>query len=62
MLKYQGKGFIPGIPTRDLTDQEAHQFGEARLVASGLYKREHVQFEAKPERRVRADKKSEENN
>ena len=27
-LKYNGNGFIPGIPARDLTGAEAEQFGE----------------------------------
>jgi hypothetical protein len=38
MYRYIGTGaYIVGVPTRDLTDREAQQYGEARLVASGLY-------------------------
>lgn len=36
-LKYIGKSFIPGIPARDLTEEEVKKFGEDRLVGSGLY-------------------------
>jgi hypothetical protein len=39
MLKYVGNGdFIPGIPARDLSDDEVNRFGGKRkLVATGLY-------------------------
>jgi hypothetical protein len=48
MLKYMGKGaFIPGIPARDLTDEEVERYsqdyefagirGIEGLIASGLY-------------------------
>ena len=40
-LKYVGKGaWIPGIPSRDLNDDEVKQFGEAYLLKSGLYVKE----------------------
>ena len=42
MLKYLGGGFIPGVPARDLSDQEAEKFGEEGLIKSGLYQREIV--------------------
>lgn len=35
--KYKGNGFVPGIPARDLTDDEAEQIGVAIIEASGLY-------------------------
>lgn len=38
MLKYKGNGkFIPGVPARDLVDEEVKRFGKSRLLASGLY-------------------------
>lgn len=37
MLKYIGNGSLAGIPARDLTDDEVKQFGEAFLLATGLY-------------------------
>ena len=37
MLKYSGSGFITGVPARDLTEDEVKQYGERRLIASGLY-------------------------
>lgn len=38
MLLYVGKGsFIPDVPARDLSQDEAEQFGVERLLASGLY-------------------------
>ncbi len=38
MLKYVGAGTsLPGIPARDLTDDEAQQYDEKFLVKSGLY-------------------------
>lgn len=51
-LKYVGGGFLAGVPARDLTDEEAEQFGGAKaLVASGLY------VESKPADKVdKADK------
>ena len=39
MLKYLGSGFIANVPARDLTDGEAKQYGEGRLIASGLYQK-----------------------
>ena len=47
MLKYVGRGTsLPGIPARDLTDNEAKQHNEKFLVKSGLYEQP---------RRTRAD-------
>jgi len=41
MLIHNGKGFIPGIPARDLTDEEVKEFGgEKKLLATGLYEKE----------------------
>lgn len=41
MLKYIGGGFLPGVPARNLTREEALQYGGvSRLVASGLYRLE----------------------
>lgn len=37
MLKYVGFGFLPGVPARDLTDEEAKEYGRGRLLESGLY-------------------------
>jgi hypothetical protein len=37
MLKYVGNGSLADIPARDLTDEEVEQFGEAFLLATGLY-------------------------
>ena len=38
MLLYIGKGsFIPDVPARDLSKDEAVLFGVNRLLASGLY-------------------------
>ena len=36
-LKYLGGGFLPGVPSRDLSSEEANRFGVERLIASGLY-------------------------
>lgn len=37
-MKYiEGSGSLPGIPTRDLTDEEVIQFGRIFLLKSGLY-------------------------
>ena len=38
MLKYNGDGFVAGVPARDLTDEEVEGLGGVeRLLASGLY-------------------------
>ena len=38
MLIWKGTAWLPGIPARDLTDEEVKQFGgEKKLIASGLY-------------------------
>lgn len=39
MLKYSGKGsHLPGIPARDLSDDEVRKFGgEQKLISTGLY-------------------------
>lgn len=40
-LKYIGKGaWVPPYPARDLNDQEVKEFGEAELLATGLYEAE----------------------
>ena len=38
MLKYIGKGFIVGIPARDLSDDDVKKYGgEKFLLSLGLY-------------------------
>lgn len=37
MLKHNRKGFIKGVPARDLTDEEARKYGRERLLNSGVY-------------------------
>lgn len=37
MLKYLGKGFLRGVPARDLKDDEVRKFGANYLLRSGLY-------------------------
>ena len=40
MLKYIGKGFIAGIPARDLTDAEVKKYGGVKvLVSTGLFEK-----------------------
>ena len=40
MLKYIGKGFIPGIPGRDLTDAEVKKYGGVKvLLETGLFEK-----------------------
>lgn len=36
-MKYKGKGFIIGVPARDLTAAEVRRYGKDRLLSSGLY-------------------------
>ena len=37
-LNYVGSGFLPGVPAKDLTPEQAEQYGgEKALIASGLY-------------------------
>ncbi len=46
MLKYIGKGFIPGIPARDLNSDEVKKHGGVKfLLETGLY--------AKPKRKIK---------
>jgi len=42
MLIYKGGAFLPGVPARDLSDEEAREYGERRLVESGLYEKPEV--------------------
>lgn len=37
MLRYLHNGYLAGVPARDLTDEEAKQYGKKRLLESGLY-------------------------
>lgn len=37
MLKYLGGGFIAGVPAKNLTNEQAKQYGVKRLLASGIY-------------------------
>lgn len=39
MLIYKGNGFIVKVPARDLTDEEVKQYGEEKLIKSGLYEK-----------------------
>ncbi len=34
MLKYNGKGYYPGVPTRDLTDEEVEKYGGEKFLLS----------------------------
>lgn len=48
MLKYIGKGFIPGIPARDLTSEEVKKYGgEKTLLSTGLFE--------KPKKKVKVE-------
>jgi hypothetical protein len=47
-LKYTGVASLDGVPARDLTYAEALQYGEARLLNSGLYTKAKVNKSAKP--------------
>jgi hypothetical protein len=38
MWKYIGNGFLPPLPARDLTDQEAKGYGLEKVKKSNLYK------------------------
>lgn len=39
-LRYTGDGFMPGVPARDLTEDEVKEHGGLRLLlATGLYER-----------------------
>ena len=46
-MKYNGKGFLQGVPARDLTEQEARTYGVDRLLKSGLYELKHEEREYK---------------
>jgi len=37
MLKYVGNSSLPGIPARDLSDEEVRKHGKTQLIMSGLY-------------------------
>lgn len=41
MLIYQGGGFLPGVPARDLAEEDVKLYGgEHFLLATGLWKRQ----------------------
>ena len=44
MYKYTGAGFIPGVPARDLTDEEAQEYG---VTDSPLYEKQAAKKSAK---------------
>ena len=51
MLIYKGNGFLPGIPARDLTDEEVKEHGgEKKLLATGLYEKEAPKKAHKPKK------------
>jgi hypothetical protein len=54
-LKYIGGGFIAGVPARDLSAEEAAQYGEKELLASGLYVREDDHPAEKPAKKSKED-------
>jgi hypothetical protein len=43
-----GKRIVPGVPPRDLTDEEVKKFGAKFLLSTGLYE--------KPETKPKGDK------
>lgn len=46
-LVYVGDGFLPGVPARNLTDDEVTAYGGAEaLIASGLYEEEQESVQA----------------
>jgi hypothetical protein len=48
-LKYNGEGFLYGVPARDLTDEEVQKYGgEKLLLAAGIYTKETSKPEPKP--------------
>lgn len=50
MLKYIGKGFVPGIPGRDLNSDEVKKYGgEKYLLSTGLFE--------KPKKKILVKKK-----
>jgi hypothetical protein len=41
--KYQGGGFIPGVPQRDISAAEAKEWGiKSHLDSSSLYERKYI--------------------
>ena len=48
MLRYKGGGWLAGVPSRDLSEEEATKFGVARLISSGLYERVEEDLEIEP--------------
>lgn len=45
-LKFVGEGFLPGVPARDLREDEIEKHGgAAALIASGLYEEAEQPFE-----------------
>jgi hypothetical protein len=49
MWRYVGDGaFVPGIPARDLSDEEAQGLGRRTIRACGLYKFEAGDVEETP--------------
>lgn len=49
MWKYLGGAFLPGIPARDLTDEEAKKYGLEKVKKSNLYKHIKVKVKAPKE-------------
>ncbi len=48
MLKYIGNGFLPGIPARDLNDDEVKKLGGVKfLLNTGLYAKPRKKKEVK---------------
>ncbi len=47
-LIYVGGGFYQGVPGRDLTEEEAEQFGREKLIRSGLYVEAEREAKEKP--------------
>jgi len=37
MWKYIGKGYTPGVPARDLSDEEVAKIGTDKIIATGMY-------------------------
>ena len=57
IVKYVGTGFLPGVPARDMTNDEAREYNISRLLKSGLYQ---IQRPKRQPRKVEAEPKESE--
>lgn len=59
-MKWNGSGFLTGVPARDLKPAEVKRYGKKRLLKSGLYYEAKINTEQKEDKLLGTDQENKE--